>query len=88
MLADGGFRERCNTEERLEYGLGDEEAFVRGLGRRWAGTGECELTYEDCARMSSTASSAKIWVECASISAREGSTRNSVGCSVERRIWE
>ena len=36
--------------------------------------------------MSSTASSAKICVECASMSAREGSIRNREGCRVERRM--
>lgn len=56
----------------------------RGRGLRWAGIGECELAYDDCARMSSTASSSNIWVEWASMSSRDGSTRNKVGCKLDR----
>jgi hypothetical protein len=37
---DGGARERCRTDERLEYGLYCIGVDVRGRGRRCAGTGE------------------------------------------------
>ena len=69
---------------RCEYGLLLLLFAVEsGLGLLCAGIGECEFAYDDCARMSSTASSAKSCVECTSISALEGSMRKSVGCSVD-----
>jgi hypothetical protein len=49
--------------------------------------GEVEFAYDDCAIMSSTASSANICIVCASISAREGSTKNNDGCKLDRNKY-
>lgn len=44
-LDAGEARERCRTDERCEYGLGDKVVGGddRGRGRRCVGTGECEF---------------------------------------------
>lgn len=76
----------CKTEARCEYGFGGADGGEEmGRGRRCAGMGECEFVYEDCARISSTASSSNSCVECASMSAFEGSTKNNEGCKDDRR---
>ena len=39
-----GDSERCRMDERSEYEFAGVDS---GRGRRWAGIGECEFTYED-----------------------------------------
>ena len=83
-VSGGEPRDLWSTEDLSEYGLLEDAS---GLGRLWAGIGECELVKDDCARMSSTASSSNRTAVCASMSALLGSTRNNVCCKFDRSRW-